>query len=96
MIPVSRTSRYFFRKLDPTYKILEPLAYPIIRLVVGIMMIPHGYGKLFNDGGIERTAKFFSSISIEPSVFFAWYVGCLLYTSPSPRDLSTSRMPSSA
>ena len=25
---------------------------------------------------------------------FAWL--CLLYTSPSPRDLSTSRMPSSA
>ena len=24
------------------------------------------------------------------------YGGCLLYTSPSPRDLSTSRMPSSA
>ena len=26
----------------------------------------------------------------------ALYHGCLLYTSPSPRDLSTSRMPSSA
>ena len=25
-----------------------------------------------------------------------WVVDCLLYTSPSPRDLSTSRMPSSA
>ena len=25
-----------------------------------------------------------------------WYSVCLLYTSPSPRDLSTSRMPSSA
>ena len=25
-----------------------------------------------------------------------WYIICLLYTSPSPRDLSTSRMPSSA
>ena len=24
------------------------------------------------------------------------YSACLLYTSPSPRDLSTSRMPSSA
>ena len=24
------------------------------------------------------------------------FPGCLLYTSPSPRDLSTSRMPSSA
>ena len=29
-------------------------------------------------------------------VFETWYKGCLLYTSPSPRDLSTSRMPSSA
>ena len=27
---------------------------------------------------------------------FHEYYGCLLYTSPSPRDLSTSRMPSSA
>ena len=26
----------------------------------------------------------------------AEYLSCLLYTSPSPRDLSTSRMPSSA
>ena len=25
-----------------------------------------------------------------------WAESCLLYTSPSPRDLSTSRMPSSA
>ena len=25
-----------------------------------------------------------------------WNYGCLLYTSPSKRDLSTSRMPSSA
>ena len=25
-----------------------------------------------------------------------WYLTCLLYTSPSPRDPKTSRMPSSA
>ena len=29
-------------------------------------------------------------------VFAGGYSACLLYTSPSPRDLSTSRMPSSA
>ena len=29
-------------------------------------------------------------------MLFAFGVPCLLYTSPSPRDLSTSRMPSSA
>ena len=31
-----------------------------------------------------------------PSIDNGKYAGCLLYTSPSPRDLSTSRMPSSA
>ena len=30
------------------------------------------------------------------SEFLGSFMGCLLYTSPSPRDLSTSRMPSSA
>ena len=32
----------------------------------------------------------------DASVMVAKTGGCLLYTSPSPRDLSTSRMPSSA
>ena len=31
-----------------------------------------------------------------PDIPIEIYNGCLLYTSPSPRDLSTSRMPSSA
>ena len=29
-------------------------------------------------------------------IYKEWIKACLLYTSPSPRDLSTSRMPSSA
>ena len=32
----------------------------------------------------------------EATLPFSMYSYCLLYTSPSPRDLSTSRMPSSA
>ena len=35
-------------------------------------------------------------LSFEEVAGSIWDVGCLLYTSPSPRDLSTSRMPSSA
>ena len=31
-----------------------------------------------------------------PALDVARLIACLLYTSPSPRDLSTSRMPSSA
>ena len=33
---------------------------------------------------------------LEDHVVHTWSRNCLLYTSPSPRDLSTSRMPSSA
>ena len=32
----------------------------------------------------------------EPPTLKIPFINCLLYTSPSPRDLSTSRMPSSA
>ena len=39
-----------------------------------------------NTSGFQRTAI----------VGMDGWIGCLLYTSPSPRDLSTSRMPSSA
>ena len=36
-------------------------------------------------------------LALDPNDRFTLWVGtCLLYTSPSPRDLSTSRMPSSA
>ena len=31
-----------------------------------------------------------------PTQHYIWEQDCLLYTSPSPRDLSTARMPSSA
>ena len=35
-------------------------------------------------------------IPVNPVCAGTHILGCLLYTSPSPRDLSTSRMPSSA
>ena len=36
------------------------------------------------------------TLSLLTSSFMNWYNGCLLYTSPSPRDQRGSRMPSSA
>ena len=43
---------------------------------------------IINDGSRDDTVKVAKNWGVN-------YV-CLLYTSPSPRDLSTSRMPSSA
>ena len=46
---------------------------------------------------IKDLASHVSAMLRDGSSCFAVYInGCLLYTSPSPRDLSTSRMPSSA
>ena len=72
---VQRTSRRIFRALDPIYDLLEPLTHPMIRFIAGVMMIPHGYGKVF--GGIEGTTKFFASAGLEPAFLLAWYVGLL-------------------
>ena len=49
-------------------------------------------------GGLEEIREEISNQNFEFFVKDHIYspLGCLLYTSPSPRDLSTSRMPSSA
>ena len=55
----------------------------------------------FLEQGIEsKTTKELNQIAkqmgVAPCAYAALDISCLLYTSPSPRDLSTSRMPSSA
>ena len=60
--------------------------------------------KIFNDEGVNTVAISFIWSVLNPSheiiaekiVREMMPNACLLYTSPSPRDLSTSRMPSSA
>ena len=42
--------------------------------------------------GLEKTVSYGGGTKNGPKEI----INCLLYTSPSPRDLSTSRMPSSA
>ena len=43
-----------------------------------------------------ETAKYYGTSEVQLGMCFKNTKNCLLYTSPSPRDLSTSRMPSSA
>ena len=50
------------------------------------------------DGGRESATPAIPGVDLEGKVLRIGALNddCLLYTSPSPRDLSTSRMPSSA
>ena len=67
----------------------------------------NGYiGRAPSDSSVVVASQVFSPTGITTDFTFAsgytigylelYLNGCLLYTSPSPRDLSTSRMPSSA
>ena len=50
----------------------------------------------YNDGIKFHTKLFYTEGSMQSEWIYDNSYICLLYTSPSPRDLSTSRMPSSA
>ena len=52
--------------------------------------------KKINKNDTQRSIRAFEVKKFTNKSLFDWYSDCLLYTSPSPRDLVLSRMPSSA
>jgi putative oxidoreductase len=42
------------------------LASLILRLVVGPMLITHGYNKVFGSGGLQGTSRWFESLGLKP------------------------------
>ena len=70
-----------------------------MKRTLGVCYYPEHWPKSFWKEDAKRMAE--AGLSWVQIGEFAWSKiepspGCLLYTSPSPRDLSTSRMPSSA
>ena len=69
----------------------------ILPIVVSDPLIPNRKAKvnqLFR--GLAQGSKDAPGLAFDLDRDSGLYQSCLLYTSPSPRDLSTSRMPSSA
>ena len=67
---------------------------PIVRMTADSM---EAYVMLITpDDGGEYTIESLQKALDDRGVKYGIDEACLLYTSPSPRDLSTSRMPSSA
>ena len=54
------------------------------------------HGSICKHLKIEKCSSDMSGIGFPGCLLSLTFGSCLLYTSPSPRDLSTSRMPSSA
>ena len=59
-------------------------------------MVIDGGGRTMTPGFIDAHVHLTLQVNYAELAALDEYYFCLLYTSPSPRDLSTSRMPSSA
>lgn len=63
----------------PALDRLAPLAWPMVRIVTGLMLVPHGAQKLFGwfgGHGLAGTAGFFeSSLGMSPGLLWAGLAG---------------------
>lgn len=55
-----------------TYWLMFPL-----KLILGAILVYHGYLKIFTEGGMEGFSGFLESLNIFWPVFFAWVVGLI-------------------
>ena len=49
----------------------------VIRVVVGLTIVAHGYNHVFGPGGIQGTAGLFHSMGLKPGIMHAWTSGLL-------------------
>lgn len=50
----------------------ENLGLLILRVMVGVTMIAHGYNHIWGGGKIEGTAGWFASMGLKPGILHAW------------------------
>jgi putative oxidoreductase len=59
-----------------THSIYNPrgvnIAGLLLRLILGITMIAHGYNHIWGGGKIEGTGRWFASLGMKPGPFHAW------------------------
>ncbi len=62
--------------LAPVWDKTGGLAWPLIRIATGAMLIPHGWPKIVG-GGVEGFAGGLAQMGFQPAYALAWYVGLL-------------------
>ncbi|HEY7243308.1 MAG TPA: DoxX family protein [Xanthobacteraceae bacterium] len=73
------SSRLYVPALANVYSSVERYAEPILRVVLGGVLIPHGCQKLFGmfgGMGLSGNAALFDRIGFSPGIFWGTLVGC--------------------
>jgi putative oxidoreductase len=70
-------TRHYIPALTPIYDKLAPFALPILRIGIGLILIPHGAQKLFGwfgGMGFERFVQLFSNLGYKPGALWVTLV----------------------
>lgn len=70
-------SKLYIPALGGLYVKFTPYTWLMVRVVAGVLLIPHGYAKLFTPGAIEGTAGYMDSLGLAPGIFWAWVIALL-------------------
>lgn len=60
----------------PLYETLGPLSYTLIRVTLGLILIPHGFGKLFLADAVPASRNFMHFGWADP-LAWAYFIGAL-------------------
>jgi putative oxidoreductase len=66
-------TRHYIPALAPIYERLTPFALPILRIGIGLILIPHGAQKLFGwfgGMGFEKFVALFNTLGYRPGIFW--------------------------
>lgn len=74
MTEQAKRTDLFIPALGGVYDALTPFSWPLLRIVAGLFLMPHGYGKLFG-GQLEGIAGFFAKTGLEPALPLVVLVG---------------------
>jgi putative oxidoreductase len=69
----ANSSRYYIPALSGLYSSLGPYMLPLLRVVLGAILIPHGCQKLFGwfgGAGFARFSQIFEGIGYKPGAFW--------------------------
>lgn len=67
-------TRLLIPALQPFYDKAVPFSYTLIRITAGLMLLPHGFPKLFTQGVGAFAAAGLARRGIEPALPLAWLI----------------------
>jgi putative oxidoreductase len=73
----STAPRLMIPGLAAIYQSLSPYSYSFMRFCVGAMLVPHGYGKLFEGGAAGLANNFFVKWGLAPPMAWAYWIAIL-------------------